>query len=129
MDGDTFEKTKKHFETIDEYISSFPKNVQDILQQLRQTIRDSAPNSSESISYQIPTYKLNGSLVHFAAYKNHVGFYPTPSGISEFREELSDYEIAKGSVKFPLNKPLPINLIREIVKFRVTENLDKKKKL
>ena len=129
MDGDTFEKTKKHFETIDEYISSFPKNVQDILQQLRQTIRDSAPNSSESISYQIPTYKLNGSLVHFAAYKNHVGFYPTPSGINEFREELSDYEIAKGSVKFPLNKPLPINLIREIVKFRVTENLDKKKKL
>ena len=122
-------KPKKHFETIDEYISSFPKNVQDILQQLRQTIRDSAPNSSESISYQIPTYKLNGSLVHFAAYKNHVGFYPTPSGINEFREELSDYEIAKGSVKFPLNKPLPINLIREIVKFRVTENLDKKKKL
>ena len=68
-------------------------------------------------------------MVHFAAYKNHVGFYPTPSGINEFREELSDYEIAKGSVKFPLNKPLPINLIREIVKFRVTENLDKKKKL
>ena len=127
--GIILKKPKKHFETIDEYISSFPKNVQDILQQLRQTIRDSAPNSSESISYQIPTYKLNGSLVHFAAYKNHVGFYPTPSGINEFREELSDYEIAKGSVKFPLNKPLPINLIREIVKFRVTENLDKKKKL
>lgn len=122
-------KPKKHFETIDEYIFSFPKNGQDILQQLRQTIRDSAPDSSESISYQIPTYKLNGNLVHFAAYKNHAGFYPTPSGINEFREELSDYEIAKGSVKFPLNKPLPINLIGEIVKFRVKENLDKMKKL
>jgi uncharacterized protein YdhG (YjbR/CyaY superfamily) len=120
-------KPKKQFKTIDEYISSFPKNVQDILQQLRQIIRDSAPNSSESISYQIPTFKLNGNLVHFAAYKNHIGFYPTPSGVSEFREELSEYEIAKGSVKFPLNKPLPINLITEIVKFRVKENLDEKK--
>jgi len=119
------EKPKKHFATIDECISSFPTNVQDILQKLRQTIRDSAPNSTEAISYQIPTFKLNGNLVHFAAFKNHVGFYPTPSGINEFKEQLSEYEKAKGSVKFPLNKPLPIALIREIVRFRVKENLDK----
>ena len=108
---DELEKNKNHFETVDEYISTFPQNVQDILQKLRQAIRDSAPNSKESINYQILTFKLKGNLVHFAAYKNHIGFYPTPSAIKKFRE-LSEYKTAKGSVIFPLNKPLPIDLIK-----------------
>ena len=107
------------------YLYFSPKGP-DILQKLRQTIRESAPNSEEAINYKIPTFKLNGNLVHFAAYKNHIGFYPTPSAINEFREQLSEYEMAKGSVKFPLNKPLPIELIKEIVKFRVKENHNKK---
>ena len=121
-----WDKLKNNYQTIDEYISTFPQKVQDILQKLRQTIRESAPNSEETINYQIPTFKLNGNLVHFAAYKNHIGFYPTPSAINEFREQFSEYEMAKGSVKFPLNKPLPIELIKEIVKFRVKENYNKK---
>ena len=121
-----WDKLKNNYQTIDEYISTFPQKIQDILQKLRQTIRESAPNSEETINYQIPTFKLNGNLVHFAAYKNHIGFYPTPSAINEFREQLSEYEMAKGSVKFPLNKPLPIELIKEIVKFRVKENYNKK---
>ena len=112
---------------IDQYITAFPKKVQDLLEELRQTIKDSAPTAEETINYQIPTFKLNGNLVHFAAYKNHIGFYPTPSAVYEFTKELSGYEIAKGSIKFPLNEPLPIDLIKRIVKFRVKENLDKKK--
>ena len=116
----------KKFESIDEYIAIFPKNVQDILEELRQTIRDSAPNAIETISYQIPTFKLNGNLVHFAAFKNHIGFYPTPSAINKFKEELSQYERRKGTVKFPLNQPIPLDLINRIVKFRVKENSDKR---
>ncbi len=113
--------------TIDEYISLFPDNVQNILEKLRLTIKESAPTAEEVISYGIPTFKLNGNLVHFAAFKNHIGFYPTPSGIETFKKELSQYKNAKGSVQFPIAKPIPFDLVRKIVKFRVKENLDKKK--
>jgi len=116
---------KRVFETIDEYIATFPKNVQVILEELRQAIRDSAPNAKEAISYQMPTFKLNGNLVHFAAYKNHIGLYPTSSGIEAFKEKLTDYEISKGAVRFPLNKPLPFDIVKKMVKYRVKENLDK----
>jgi len=117
---------KKQFETIDEYIATFPKNVQEILQKLRQTIKDSAPNAKETISYQIPTFKLNGNLVNFAAYENHIGFYPTPSALKEFKKELSQYDIGKGTIKLPIDEPIPIDLIKRLVKFRVNENLAKK---
>jgi uncharacterized protein YdhG (YjbR/CyaY superfamily) len=116
---------KKEFQTIDEYIETFTKDVQSILEEIRQTIRKAAPGAVEAISYQIPTFKLNDiNLVHFAAFKNHIGFYPTPTGIEAFRKELSAYEGAKGSVKFPIDKPLPLDLITKIVKFRVKENLE-----
>jgi uncharacterized protein YdhG (YjbR/CyaY superfamily) len=118
--------SKKRFETIDEYVATFPRNVQDILEELRQTIQNSAPGAKEIISYQIPTFKLNSNLVHFAAFRNHIGFYPTSSAISEFKKELSHYEVAKGSVRFPINEPIPFDLIRKIVKYRVKENLDKR---
>ena len=116
---------KKQFKTVDEYIGSFPKSVQDVLEKLRLTIQKAAPEAEEVISYQIPTYKLNGSLVHFAAFKNHIGFYPMPSAIKEFKNELSRYETAKGSVKFPMDKPIPFDLVRKIVKYRVKENLER----
>ena len=118
---------KKTPENIDEYIANFSKEVQEILQELRATIKNAAPEAEEAISYQIPTFKLRGNLVHFAAYKNHIGFYPTPSGIEKFKKELSAYEGAKGSVKFPIDQPLPFETITKIVKFRVTENLEKGK--
>lgn len=108
--------------TIDEYIKQFPEYVQNILQQLRQVIKESAPEAQEKISYQMPTFYFHGNLVHFAAYKNHIGFYPTPSGITEFQKELSKYKSAKGSVQFPIDEPLPLDLIRKIVEFRVKEN-------
>ena len=110
---------------IDAYIANFPKNVQEILSELRAIIRDAAPEAEEAISYQMPTFRFKGNLVHFAAHKNHIGFYPTPSGIEKFKKELSVYEGAKGSVKFPIDKPLPFDLISKIVKFRVAENLEK----
>lgn len=113
------------FETIDDYISTFPENVQEILKKLRQAIRESAPEAKEAISYKIPTFKLNGNLVHFAAYKKHIGFYPTPSGIEAFKIELSPYEVSKGSAKFPLDNPIPYELVKKIVEFRVKENLKK----
>jgi uncharacterized protein YdhG (YjbR/CyaY superfamily) len=109
--------------TIDEYISAFPPNVQSLLQKVRETIRKAAPGAQETISYQMPTFILRGILVHFAGYKNHIGFYPTPSGISNFKEELSAYKSAKASVQFPLDKPIPYGVISKIVKFRVAENL------
>jgi len=99
-----------------------------MLRQLRRTIRAAAPGAEEKISYQIPTFFLSGNLVYFAAFKNHIGFYPTSSGISHFQKELSKYETAKGSVRFPLNRPLPLALVGRIVKFRVNENLAKIKK-
>ena len=108
---------------IDEYIAGFPPDVQVILEKVRATIHAAAPNSQETINYQIPTFTLNGNLVHFAAYKKHIGFYPTPSGIEKFKNELAAYKGAKGSVQFPLDQPIPYNLIGQIVAFRVTENL------
>lgn len=119
---------KKSFETIDEYIASFHPYVQSILEELRQAIRNSAPDAKEAISYQIPTFKLNGNLVHFAAFKNHIGFYPTSSAIARFKKEMSHYEVAKGTVRFPINKPIPFDLIRKIVKLRVRENLARGRK-
>ena len=113
----------KQIKTIDDYIESFPENVKLILTELRETIRRTAPMAQETINYGIPTFKLKGNLVHFAAYKKHIGFYPTPSGISEFINELSDYEISKGSIKFPISKPLPLDVVERIVQFRVQENL------
>nr|MDO8118318.1 DUF1801 domain-containing protein [Candidatus Sigynarchaeota archaeon] len=107
---------------IDEYISGFPERVQAILQKIRGTIKNVVPNATESIVYQIPTFKLkNRNLVHFAAFKHHVGFYPAPSGIVAFKKELLGYSSAKGSVKFPLNEPIPYDLIEKIVAFRVKE--------
>lgn len=121
-------KHKKQFKTMDEYIKTFPEDVQSILEKMRQTIRKAAPEAVESISYQMPTFKLNGkNLVHFAAWKNHIGFYPIPSGIEAFKKELSQYKGAKGSVQFPIDKPVPYDLVRKIVIFRVKENLKKKK--
>lgn len=110
---------------IDEYIAGSPPDVQEILEKIRLTIRKAAPDAEETIKYQIPTFTLKGNLVHFAAFKKHIGFYPTPTGIEKFKNELSVYEGAKGSVKFPLDKPIPFALIDKIVKFRVKENLDR----
>lgn len=110
---------------IDEYIAGFPKDVQKILEKIRKTIRKVAPDAKEKISYQMPTFTLEGNLVHFAAFKKHIGFYPVPTGIEKFKKELSAYEGGKGSVRFPLDKPIPYDLIGKIVAFRVKENLEK----
>ncbi len=118
---------KKSFQSINEYISTFPREIQEILEKLRQVIRETAPKAEEIISYKMPTFKLNGNLVHFAAYQNHIGFYPAPSGIDTFKEELSQYKTSKGAIQFPLNKPIPYNLVKKIVEFRVKEQLAKKK--
>jgi uncharacterized protein YdhG (YjbR/CyaY superfamily) len=113
--------------SIDEYIAVFPKDVQTILQKVRMTIRKAAPGAEEAIKYQIPTFTLNGNLVHFAAYKNHIGFYPAPMAIEKFKKELSIYGSGKGTLKFPLDKPIPFDLITKIVKFRVKERSKAKK--
>lgn len=113
---------------VDAYIKSFPEEIQKLLNQMRTTIKEAAPEAGETINYAMPTFVLNGNLVHFAAFKNHIGFYPAPSGIEAFKEELSAYKGAKGSVQFPLNKPIPFDLITRIVKFRVQENLQKTSK-
>jgi uncharacterized protein YdhG (YjbR/CyaY superfamily) len=118
---------RPHAETIDEYIAGFPPDVQDILQKIRMTIRRAAPGAEETIRYQMPTFRLEGNLAHFAAFKSHIGLYPTPSGTETFREELSPYETGKGSIRFPLDKPIPYGLITRIVKFRVKENLERAK--
>lgn len=110
---------------IDDYIAGFPADVQQVLQEVRATIRKAAPEAEETIKYQIPTFTLNGNLVHFAAFQNHIGFYPAPGGIEAFKEELSRYKGAKGSVQFPLKQPMPLALISRIVKFRVKQNLEK----
>lgn len=118
---------RSDFKSIDEYISTFPKGVQELLQTFRQTVKKTAPGAQETISYQMPTFKLNGkNLVHFAGFEHHIGFYPVPSGIEAFKKELSLYKQGKGSVQFPLDKPLPLQLISKIVEFRVKENLGKK---
>lgn len=111
--------------SVDEYISGFPQNIQDILEQVRATVKKAAPGAEEAIKYAIPTLTLKGNLVHYAAFKNHIGFYPAPSGTEEFKAELSVYKSGKGSVQFPLDKPMPLTLITKIVKFRVRENLEK----
>jgi uncharacterized protein YdhG (YjbR/CyaY superfamily) len=110
---------------IGKYIAIFPEDVQAILEKIRAEIRKAAPNAKETINYGIPTFTLEGNLVHFAGFKNHIGFYPTPSGIEKFKKELSVYESAKGSVKFPLDQPIPYVLIGRITKFRVKENLER----
>jgi uncharacterized protein YdhG (YjbR/CyaY superfamily) len=107
---------------IDEYISGFPVDIQEILQQVRQTISEAAPEAEEVISYQMPAFKYKGILVYFAAFKKHIGFYPTPSGIAAFKDELAGYKTAKASAQFPLNEPMPLALIAKIVQYRVNEN-------
>jgi uncharacterized protein YdhG (YjbR/CyaY superfamily) len=113
--------------TIDDYIAQFPPEIQKILAEIRAIVREIAPDATEKISYQMPTFFLNGNLVHFAAFKHHIGFYPTPTGIEAFQEELSAYKGAKGSVQFPLDQPMPFDLIRRIVEYRVAENTKKAK--
>jgi uncharacterized protein YdhG (YjbR/CyaY superfamily) len=110
---------------VDEYINLFPENVQTILRKLRNTVKKAAPDADEIISYQMPAYKLNGILVYFAAFKNHISFFPATSGIDAFRKELSAFKCSKGTVRFPLNGQLPWDLITAIVKFRVNENMQK----
>jgi uncharacterized protein YdhG (YjbR/CyaY superfamily) len=121
-------ESKRQFKTIDEYIDTFPERVQHILNELRHAIKGAAPEAEETINYGIPTFTLNGNLVHFAAFENHIGFYPTPSGMEAFKQELSSYKGAKGSVQFPITQALPLPLIRRIVEFRVRENLERKRK-
>ena len=115
-------------DSIDTYIAQFPDDVQARLQKLRTTILNLAPGATEAMSYQIPTFKLNGNLVHFAAFKKHIGFYPGAAGIAAFQDELAGYKSAKGSVQFPLDQALPLDLVKKIVKFRVAQNLAAPKK-
>lgn len=117
---------KTRYATIDEYIDTFPADVQVILAKIRQTIQKAAPAAIEAIAYQMPTFKLNGNLVHFAAYEKHIGFYPNPSAIEAFKEEFSPYKSSKGAVQFPLDKPIPLSLIKKVVAFRVKESAAKK---
>ena len=116
------------YETIDEYIASFPVEIQKILQQLREDLQQMIPDAKQKISYAIPTFTLNGNLIHFAGYKNHIGLYPGSKAIEVLAEDLKDYETSKGTVQFPINKPLPMDLIKKIVDFCVAQNLEKKKK-
>ena len=124
--------TKKSFKNIDEYIALFPDDVQKKLRDVRAIIKSAAPEATEAISYQMPTFKLHGNLVHFAAFKNHIGFYPAPQGIEKFQAELSKYKGSKGAVQFPIDQPVPLDLIRRMVEYRVQGNLanaaSKKKK-
>ena len=113
--------------TVEDYLSSFPSTVKTLLEKVRKTITTAAPDAEEVLSYHMPAYKYYGMLVYFAAHKNHIGFYPFTSAVEAFKKELSAYEGAKGSVKFPIGKPLPLSLITKIVKFRVKENLEKAK--
>ncbi len=119
------DNNKIRFTSIDEYIATFPEDIQEKLSELREVIKAAAPEAKEKISYQMPTLYQNGNLIHFAAFRNHIGIYPTPNGIEAFSDELSKYEGGKGSKRFPLNEPLPLDLISRIVKFRVAENLKK----
>ena len=113
------------YKDTDEYISLFPPHVQLILQQLRKSIRDLIPEAEETINYGIPTFRLYGNLVHYAAYKNHIGFYPGASGIESFKDKLTGYKLSKGTVQFPIDEPLPFDLILEIVQYRANQNLQK----
>jgi uncharacterized protein YdhG (YjbR/CyaY superfamily) len=120
-------EAKKTYKDIDEYISNFPVGIQMKLKELRTAIKKAAPEAEEKISYQMPAFYFNGVLVYFAGYKNHIGFYPTASGIEVFTNELSGFKYSKGAIQFPLNEPLPLELITRIVKFRVKENLNRAK--
>jgi uncharacterized protein YdhG (YjbR/CyaY superfamily) len=132
--GSSMKSDSKVPATIDEYIQSYPKDIQAILTKVRATIRKAAPGAGETIKYRLATFTLNSNLVHFGAFKNHIGFYPTPSGTAPFKKELAPYVFAKGSIQFPLDKPIPYGLITKIVKFRVeeirakAEGKDRKKK-
>jgi len=118
---------KTNFRSVDEYIKTFPKEVQSILEKMRQTVKKAAPDVVEAISYQMPTFKLNGkALVYFAAFKSHIGFYPIPSGVEAFKKELSPYKKGKGSVQFPMDQPMPYDLVKRIVRFRAKQLLKKK---
>jgi uncharacterized protein YdhG (YjbR/CyaY superfamily) len=119
------EQSKGGYSSIDEYIATFPQDKQALLETVRATIKAAAPQAQELISYQMPAFALKGNLVYFAALKDHIGFYPTASGIEAFKDELSGYEVTKGSVKFPINQPLPLELISKIVQYRVSQNLSK----
>lgn len=112
-------------QNIDEYIAGFPPDIQAKLEKIRAAIRKAAPDAEEAIKYMIPTFTLQGNLVHFAAFKNHIGFYPAPKGIEAFKDELAEYEGGKGTIQFPLDKPIPYALIGKIVKFRVQDNLER----
>ena len=116
---------KKGFKTTDEYIASFPQNIQATLQQVRQAIKDVAPKAQEVISYNMPAFKQNGILVWFAAFKNHIGFFPKVSAMEAFKEQLAGYQTSKGTIRFPSDTPIPVGLIKEIVKFRVKEDQNK----
>ena len=118
-------ENKTTYQSIDEYILQFSPEIQEILKNLRKVIKEAAPEAEEKISWQMPTFVLHGNLVHFAAHKNHIGFYPAPSGIDAFKDELSEYKGAKGSIQFPFKKPMPYELISKIVKYRVAENIKK----
>lgn len=115
--------------TIDEYIKAFPESMQEKLQRIRSTIRKAAPDATEAISYGMPTFKHHSNLVHFAGYENHIGFYPGASGISTFKKELTGYVTSKGTIRLPLDKPLPVALIAKIVKFRVKDNAGRGKRM
>ncbi len=119
------EENRNRITTIDEYIAQCPEEVRPVLQRIRAVIKEAAPKAVEKISYQMPGFYFNGSLVWFGVHTHHIGFYPTGSGIAAFKEELSGYKVSKGAVQFPLDQPIPYDLIREIVKFRVAENLKK----
>jgi uncharacterized protein YdhG (YjbR/CyaY superfamily) len=121
------ELPKTKFKTIDEYHSFFPKNVQVLLEDLRNTIKQAAPKAVEVISYNMPAFKLNGVLVYYAGYKGHVGFYPTGSPIKVFKDELTKYKTSKGAIQFPLDKPIPKTLVKNIVKYRISEDTEKAK--
>jgi uncharacterized protein YdhG (YjbR/CyaY superfamily) len=120
------ESNKNHPTTIDEYIAQFPEDVQQILTRIRTVIKESAPGAVEKISYQMPGFYLNGMVVWFGGHEHHIGFYPTGSGIEAFKDELASYKFSKGAVQFPLDQPVPYDLIRKIVKYRVGENIKKK---
>jgi len=119
---------KQKYKTIDEYIAGFPGDIRVVLEKLRQVIKSAAPEAVETISYSMPAFKLNGILVYFAAFKNHIGFFPTASGVEAFKQDLTAYETSKGTIRFPLDKPVPFDLVEKIVKYRVTQNLLKQRK-
>jgi uncharacterized protein YdhG (YjbR/CyaY superfamily) len=119
--------TSVKFKTVDEYLSALPANTKGILKEVRKTIKQAAPQAEELISYNIPAFTLHGRLVYYAAFKNHIGFYPVSSAIKAFQKELSDYKTSKGAIQFPIERPIPFGVITKIVKFRVKENLEKAK--